>query len=164
MNTNYLNNIGTTWSNLIEDTTWKVSGIHDSYLATRKVYAKEITNATKTYGPSDGTSKIGLMYVSDYGFAASPSAWTTTLNNYDVNDAKGTSIKTINWMYMGYNDWTITPSSSSGYYVFYLDYGGFVVTVSAGYGCGSRPVLYLDASVYKIDGDGSLNNPYIVGM
>lgn len=33
------------------------------------------------------------MYVSDYGFAASPSAWTTALNNYDGNDANGTSIE-----------------------------------------------------------------------
>ena len=104
-----------TWSNLIEDTTWKVSGIHDSYLATRKVYAKEITNATKTYGPSDGTSKIGLMYASDYGFAASPSAWSIEMSDYS-------QVISVNWMYMGYNDWTITPSSSSGYYVFYLDY------------------------------------------
>jgi hypothetical protein len=152
LNTNYLNNIGMTWSNLIEDTTWKVSGIHDSYLATRKVYAKEITNATKTYGPSDGTSKIGLMYASDYGFAASPSAWSIEMSDYS-------QVISVNWMYMGYNDWTITPSSSSGYYVFYLDYGGFVVTVSAGYGCGSRPVLYLKASVAYAGGSGTKDSP-----
>lgn len=46
------------------------------------MYTEEITNATKTYGPSTGTSKVGLMYVSDYGFAASPSAWTTDLYSY----------------------------------------------------------------------------------
>ena len=159
LNTNYLNNIGMTWSNLIEDTTWKVSGIHDSYLATRKVYAKEITNATKTYGPSDGTSKIGLMYVSDYGFAASPSAWTTNLVSYDGNDANGTSIKTINWMYMGYFDWTISPASSDSYHVFYLSNRGHVNNISSYGGYGSRPVVYLKASVLYAGGSGTKDSP-----
>ena len=114
LNTNYLNNIGTTWSNMIEDATWKVSGHSTPEVTPREMYTREITNATKTYGPSDGTSKIGLMYASDYGFAASPSAWTKTLYNYDGDDANGTSIKTINWMYMGYNEWTMSPGSSNG--------------------------------------------------
>ena len=65
LNTNYLNNIGTTWSNLIEDATWKVSGHSTSKVIPSEMYTAEIINATKTYGPSDGTSKIGLMYVSD---------------------------------------------------------------------------------------------------
>lgn len=92
------------------------------------------------------------MYASDYGFAASPSAWSIEMSDYS-------QVISVNWMYMGYNDWTITPSSSSGYYVFYLDYGGFVVTVSAGYGCGSRPVLYLKASVAYAGGSGTKDSP-----
>ena len=126
--------------------------------------AAEIENATKTYGPSDGTSKIGLVYLSDYGFAASPSAWTKNLFDYNSADVNGTSITTINWMYMGYNEWTISPYSSNSNVVFYLDGDGYVDNYPADFGFGSRPVLYLDASVYKIDGDGSLNNPYIVEM
>ena len=87
------------------------------------MYTREITNATKAYGPSNGTSKIGLMYASDYGFAASPSAWTTTLYNYSDNDANGTSIQTINC-----GDWILdmndklkqtarTPNAVSGGHV-----------------------------------------------
>ena len=113
LNTNYINNIGNTWSNLIEDTTWKVSGSSDWKLTPRKMYTEEITNATKTYGPSTGTSKVGLMYVSDYGFAASPSAWTTDLYSY----AKSGS---VNWMYMGYYEWTISPRSSNSLYALSL--------------------------------------------
>ena len=45
-----------------------------------------------------------------------------------------------------------------------LDNNGTLSYSDANNGYGSRPVLYLDASVYKIDGDGSLNNPYIVEM
>ena len=159
LNTNYLNNIGTTWSNLIEDATWKVSGHSTRSVTPSEMYTAEITNATKTYGPSDGTSKIGLMYVSDYGFAASPSAWTETLTNYDGNDANGTLIKTINWMYMGNYEWTISPYSSLSYVVFLLSFNGSLNSNSASYGCGSRPVLYLKASVLYAGGLGTKDSP-----
>ena len=158
LNTNYLNNIGTTWSNLIEDATWKVSGHSTSAVTPSEMYTAEITNATKTYGPSDGTSKIGLVYASDYGFAASPSAWTETLFNYDGNDANGTSIKTINWMYMGNYDWTISPYSSLGS-VFIFDFHGYVYSSFASNGYSSRPVVYLKASVLFAGGSGTQSDP-----
>ena len=160
LNTNYLNNIGTTWSNMIEDATWKVSE-HSTYSVTpSEMYTAEITNATKTYGPSDGTSKIGLVYASDYGFATSPSAWATTLDNYGGNNANGTSIKTINWMFMGFGEWTITPQSSYSSYVFYLRYYGDVSYDNAkGGSYGSRPVLYLKSSVLYAGGSGIKDSP-----
>ena len=159
LNTNFLNNIGTTWSNMIEDTIWKVSGHTTTDVTPSVMYTAEITNATKTYGPSDGTSKIGLVYASDYGFAASPSAWTTTLWNYDGNDANGISIKTINWMYMGYSEWTMAPGSSDSYFVFFLNNNGYVINSSANNGFGSRPVLYLKASVAYAGGSGTKDSP-----
>ena len=159
LNTNYLNNIGTTWSNLIEDATWKVSGHSTSAVTPSEMYTAEITNATKTYGPIDGTSKIGLVYASDYGFAASPSAWTTTLHKYGGNDVNGTSIKTINWMYIGHNDWTISPYSSYSNNVFLLFYLGRVDNGGAFNGYGSRPVLYLKSSVLYDGGSGTKDSP-----
>ena len=158
LNTNYLNNIGTTWSNMIEDTTWKVSGHSTSSVTPSEMYKEEIANAIKAYGPRDGTSKIGLMYVSDYGFAASPSAWTTNLYDYDGNDANKTSIKTINWMYIGHNEWTISPLSSNSNYVFLLSNYGHVNSYAI-YGYGSRPVVYLKASVLFAGGSGTQSDP-----
>ena len=160
LNTNFINNIGMTWSNLIEDTTWKVSGHTKTSVTPSVMYTAEITNATKTYGPSDGTSKIGLMYASDYGFAASPSAWTKTLYDYSWDDANGTSIKTINWMYMGFFEWTLRPNSSNRISVFYLsDSGALFATGAANRGYGSRPVLYLKASVLYAGGSGTKDSP-----
>ena len=159
LNTNYLNNIGTTWSNLIEDTTWKVSGHSTGSVTPSEMYTAEITNATKTYGPSDGTSKIGLMYASDYGFAASPSAWTKNLTIYNGNDANGISITTINWMYMGYFEWTISHNSSLSYSVFSLSGIGYVTYYNANNGYGSRPVLYLKSSALYAGGFGTKNSP-----
>ena len=154
LNTNYLNNIGTTWSNMIENTTWKVSGHTTSDVTPKAMYTAEITNATKTYGPSNGTSKIGLMYASDYGFAAAPSAWTTTLWNYNSS-----SIKSVNWMYMGLSEWTITPLSSNSISVFTLGFNGNLDGDSANYGNGGRPVLYLKASVAYAGGSGTKDSP-----
>ena len=155
LNTNYLNKIGSTWSNMIESTTWKVSGYTTNGITPSAMYTAEITNATKTYGPSNGTSKIGLMYVSDYGFAASSSAWTTNMSSYDSS-----TITSVNWMYMGLDEWTITPDSSTSYFVFFLSsYGSLFSNTYAYYGYGVRPVLYLKSSALYAGGSGTKNSP-----
>ena len=154
LNTNYLNKIGTTWSNLIEDTTWKVSG-HTKWGVTPKtMYTAEITNATKTYGPSDGVSKIGLMYASDYGFAAAPSAWTGDIDSY-----YNSSVTSVNWMYMGLLEWTMTPSSLGSISVFCVSSGGDLVDNLAFHVFGARPVFYLKASVAYAGGSGTNASP-----
>ena len=154
LNTNYLNKIGTTWSNLIEDTTWKVSGYTTNNVTPKEMYTAEITNATKTYGPENGTSKIGLMYVSDYGFAATPSAWTSNMRDYSSS-----AIISVNWMYMGHDEWTITPNSSYSVSTFYLRYSGTLDDIGTYYGNGARPVLYLKASVAYAGGSGTKDSP-----
>ena len=155
LNTNYLNNIGTTWSNMIENTTWKVSGHTTNAITPKSMYTAEITNATKTYGPSNGTSKIGLMYASDYGFAAAPSAWTANLNTYN-----GEAIKNVNWMFMGLDEWTMSPYFSDRDGVFIASDNGSLYEFSfytTGYG--ARPVLYLKSSALYAGGSGTKDSP-----
>ncbi len=160
LNKNYLNNIGTTWSNLIEDTTWKVSGHTTDIVTPKAMFTAEITNATKTYGPENGTSKIGLMYASDYGFAAAPSAWTTNLHSYNSS-----SITSVNWMNINMKiyEWTITPYSSYSDVVFLLTNSGYLFSsVASGRNYVSRPVLYLKASVNYVSGSGTAADPILV--
>ena len=162
LNTNFINSIGNTWANKIATTTWKVGGntfdnIVKSVLSV--AYQNEIV------APAENTTyeaKIGLMYASDYGFAASPSAWTTTLYNYDGNDAKGTSIKTINWMYMGYYDWTVSRNSGDSYYAFFVYDDGLVGYnfVSSHYGV--RPSFNLSSSITYVSGSGSAVDPILI--
>ena len=99
------------------------------------------------------------MYPSDYGYSvlSSSCARTTNLDSYNSEECAGQS-----WLYGKGTEWTLTPYSSYSFRVFNLNDVNNSSNAYIGYG--SRPVLYLDASVYKIDGDGSLNNPYIVGM
>ncbi len=162
LNTNFINNIGMTWANKIATTTWKVGGNtyeNIEFSIPSIVYQNEIV------GPAENTTydaKIGLMYASDYGFAASPSAWTTTLYNYDGNDAKGTSIKTINWMYMGYYDWTISRNSADSGYAFIVDYVGVVNDYDVSNYYGVRPSFNLSSSITYVSGSGSAVDPILI--
>ena len=161
LNTNFINNIGNTWANKIATTTWKVGGnTHENieYSIPSIVYQNEIV------APVENTTydaKIGLMYVSDYGFAASPSAWTTTLSEYDGNDANGTSIRTINWMYMGDYEWTISRSSDYSDGEFNVDANGGVGYSGGGisYYRGVRPVFNLMPTVTYVSGSGTQSDP-----
>ena len=141
---------------MIANVTWHLGGYSSTSATTSALYGYERGTTVYSGRPTSTTGYIGLMYPSDYGYSvlSSSCARTTNLGSYNSANCAGQS-----WLYGKGYEWTLTPSSSNSYYVFYLYSLGY-----ADYGNGSRPVLYLDASVYKIDGDGSLNNPYIVGM
>ena len=146
---------------MIASVTWHLGGYSSTSATTSAFYGYERGTTVYSGRPTSTTGYIGLMYPSDYGYSvlSSSCARTTNLGSYDSANCAGQS-----WLYGKGYEWTLTPSSSNSFGVFCLDYVGSVSNLSADYGYGSRPVLYLDASVYKIDGDGSLNNPYIVGM
>lgn len=152
LNKNYLNNFGS-WADLIGETTWYVGGINQNELSLANSYYEAERDNTDliTY-----YAKIGLMYQSDYGYAASPDYWINSLNSYDT-------VVDYNWMYMGLDEWTITPhTSSNGYLEFadYVDSRGRVTNTYAMFGFAIRPVFYLQSSVLYSSGDGSIDNPY----
>ena len=162
LNTNFINNIGSTWANKIATTTWKVGGNTFDNIGSS---VPSIAYQNEIVAPAENTTydaKIGLMYVSDYGFAASPSAWTTTLYNYDGNDAKGTSIKTINWMYMGYYDWMISRTSDTSDIAFFVYRDGCVGDNYVSYNFGVRPSFNLLSSITYVSGSGSAVDPILI--
>ena len=169
LNTNFITNIGTEWANKIATTTWKVGG--NTYENISKVvpataYQKEIVNPVTTNTTDNATeypAKIGLMYVSDYGFAADPSAWTTTLYDYDGN-INGSKIRSLNWMHMGgYTECPISRSSGTAYYVFNVYAAGFVNNIYASDAYVVRPSFSLESSVTYASGDGTASSPIRIG-
>ncbi len=146
---------------MIANVTWHLGGYSSTSATSSAFYGYE--RGTKVYSgrPTSTTGYIGLMYPSDYGYSVLSSSCTRTTNlgSYGSATCAGQS-----WLYGKGDEWTLTPISSDSNKVFYLYSYGYVRNNPAYEGYGSRPVLYLDASVYKIDGDGSLNNPYIVRM
>ena len=155
LNTNFINNLSTTWSNKLVTTTWKVGGgllIDIIRQIPSMSYQNEITTpaSTTTYN-----AKIGLMYVSDYGFATDPSAWTLTLENYN-----NTTAINSNWMYIGHDEWTITRDSDGPDSEFRIDKSGIVSSDLGTYNSnGVRPVFNLESSVTYVSGDGTQSSP-----
>ena len=145
---------------MIANVTWHLGGYSSTSATSSAFYGYE--RGTKVYSgrPTSTTGYIGLMYPSDYGYSVLSSSCTRTTNL----GSYGTTCAGQSWLYGKGDEWTLTPSSLLSIFVFHLSNIASVYSNYANGGWGTRPVLYLDASVYKIDGDGSLNNPYIVGM
>ena len=99
LNTTFLNSLEVKWQNKIQTTSWVVGGNDWAYIVkvnNKKAYLNEIVpdENIETYN-----SKIGLMYVSDYGYASSPDIWQTDLLDYGSDN---------NWMENESYEWTIT--------------------------------------------------------
>ena len=160
LNENFIYNIRSEWANKIATTTWKVGGntyanIRDAVPAT--AYQNEIVNPVTTNSTDNATeytAKIGLMYASDYGFAAAPSAWTSNLYNY-----YGEAIRSANWMYTGFYEWTISRNADYSDDAFFLGMGGGVSSDSMDGDSGVRPSFNLSSSITYVSGSGSANDP-----
>ena len=164
LNTNFINNIGKEWADKIVETTWKVGGNTYKNIGNqpaKTVYQNEIVNPVTTNSTDNKTeysAKIGLMYASDYAFAAAPSAWTTTIWGYS-----DTAISTANWMYMGLDEWTISRRADSPDEAISVRYTGFVDgNWVDNYAFAVRPVFYLSSSVIYASGSGSANDPILI--
>ena len=162
LNTNFINNIGSTWASKIVITTWKVGGGDFRNFVSKIVYQNEVVNPQAgQYSATNETeysAKIGLMYVSDYGFAAIPDAWTLTMGSYNNLTATNN-----NWIYIGDGDWTITPMTTMVDYVNVISSDGQIVIGFVGMDSfGARPVFNLDTSIEYVSGAGTQNDPIII--
>ena len=149
------------YRSMIAKVTWHLGGYSSRDATAEAFYGYERGTTVYSGRPTSTTGYIGLMYLSDYGYSVLSSSCTRTTNLGSYNSAKCAG---QSWLYGKGYEWTLTPRSSDSFDVFGLNNSGTLTRNQAYNGYGSRPVLYLDASVYKIDGDGSLNNPYIVGL
>ena len=160
LNTNFINNIGEEWANKIATTTWKVGGNTYSNIYSKTpsvVYQNEIVSPVTTNttdNATEYTAKIGLMYVSDYGFAAEPSAWTLTMGNYNNTTATST-----NWMYMGLYEWTISRRADDSGGAFRVSSGGDVYSHFVGNYSAVRPSFNLESSITYASGSGTQSDP-----
>lgn len=161
LNTNFLSNIGTTWSNKIATTTWKVGGNIYANIASvipSIAYQNEIINPVTTNSTDNTTeyvAKIGLMYVSDYGFAASPESWTQVMTSY-------TEMINNNWMFMGMTEWTISRRAESTNQTLNVFNSGSVYISSAKSSYALRPVFNLISTTTYKSGSGTQSDPILI--
>ncbi len=160
LNSTYLNSLGE-WSNQIEaNTIWYLGGASTPQATPKQFYGYERGTTVYSGRPTSDVGTIGLMYPSDYGYAASPDYWSypfysSSGGSYDYRAAINS-----NWLYLGSNEWTITPLSADRTFVIRVDYNGYLYYNGAYYGFAVRPVFYLKSNVVITDGDGSSTNPF----
>ena len=158
LNGEYLTSLGTL-ADKIATTTWKVGGGTWSNIATsvpKTVYQYEVGSSAST---TTVDKKIGLMYVSDYYYSASPSAWT--LVGYNESDATKDyrAAKTINWLYLGSYEWTISRYSDYTYIAFSVNSTGSVYGGNVTSSFVVRPSFNLLSSVTYASGSGTSSDP-----
>ena len=187
----YLQN--TEWSNRIENWTWSAVNTktyedqtnNTDYIESspKGIYLNEMhktstgtlcTNYNMSAVNCNGgawtnpTSKIGLMYASDYALSLGSSALALTTGT-------GTNMALLKtgWMHQSNNDttkyryeWTLSRYGAirSHFYAWYVNIDGdldgeeYPVNVVLGV----RPVFYLTSNAKTSGGDGSLENPFIL--
>ncbi len=168
LNTNFIANIGADWAAKIAETTWKVGGNTWANIGTqpaKTAYQNEIVNPVTTNSQDSKTeysAKIGLMYVSDYMYAAPQNKWTLVGYNSDASkDYRAAT--SVNWMYMGLYEWTISRTADYSNCAFFVNGTGDVYSYGVGNNAyGVRPVFNLSSSVNYVSGSGTAADPILV--
>ena len=93
------------------------------------------------------------MYVSDYGYAASPDYWLTELFDYNKSVS-------ANWLYSGVSEWTISNARGAGYILGINSYGIVSDDHHNGTELNYRPTFYLNSDVELDSGNGTEENPF----
>ncbi len=145
--TGFFDKFDYSWQEKIVTSLWYIGGTENG-----DTIVKEFFSAERNEDTYNG--KIGLIYVSDYGYAASPDYWTTQMKSFN------TAINN-NWMYAG-GEWTITKSTLWSSQVFWITSSGELEcdrNVDSIY-TEIRPVFYLNSDVAYISGSGTQTDPY----
>ena len=151
----------------INNSKWYLGGHSTSTgVTTEQFYTFERGNKTYSRNFLYSNSKIGLMYPSDYEYAADftkckdASGNDLKMNGYnsDVNDYQ---CRKNNYLYKSVWNWLLTPYSGNSSNVWYVHSDGRVIQDYYAYNnYGVRPVLFLSPTQETINGNGSQTNPY----
>mgnify|MGYP004610557625 FL=1 len=176
LNTTYYSSLNDD-KNLISNVKYYLGGYNststtsvDMYQYERKINGSTYYNGTN---PNSWTGKIGLMYVSDYGYATEncegKKIWDTIWDtNSSTNDIR--ACNTTNWLYnviskSGYGIWTLDQGSHTGSHVYYVDNTGLINLLAVGTEyVESYPVLYLKSDIQITGGSGTSSSPYTFGL
>ena len=177
LNTTYLNSLDSTSKSMIGNTKYYLGGknatYNNGYTDTPLQfysYERKTQNTTSNefyYGtnPNSWVGKLGIMYLSDYGYASSncenKRIYDENSSSNDIRACNGT-----NWLYnIKVNEWLLPQLASGSGGAFSVRSGGnanlngvfdsqFAV----------RPVLYLISSTEITGGSGTLTDPYTLGL
>ena len=162
LNNEYYNNINGKYKEMISEETYFLGGPKNESdyktLTASDYYNVERSNSVNSRNPVSTKQYIGLIYPSDYGYAAGSNCLSTALFDFSGNCKNSDYLSDEN----GY--WLQTPTAD-GFNALIVGSYGFVYEVY----CYSdtvhvRPALYLISEVKITGGDGSQNNPFQLSM
>ena len=156
----YLDSKNTKWKTMIADTTWYVGGMtsNNGFQSNAKTAYDYEVGANKDATTTVNT-KIGLMYVSEYYYAATSDYWT--LPGVDANGNDYRAAINDNWLYTGLNEWTLSRRSDASHLALNVHVVGIVLDgdVDDSGGSAVRPSFSLSSSVKYESGSGTASNP-----
>ncbi len=138
LNTTYLNSLTSEAQNMIGNTKYYLGGknvtYNNGYADTPLQfysYERKIQNTTSNEfyngtNPNSWVGKLGLMYVSDYGYASSNCENKRIYDyNSSANDIR--ACNDTNWLYnIKINEWLLNQDPDYAYGVFYLHNVGYI--------------------------------------
>ena len=152
-----------TTRNMISDNTYSLLGWNNNSIYSNQIYEYErSTGSVYTGTPTSWTGKVGLAYVSDYGYAADLSKCTKQLGSY--NDSTCAS---NNWMKAiitnnstNASGWLLTHYYGDSCDTWRTYWAGNAGYSGAYYAFEVTPVLYLKYRISINSGTGTSSDPY----
>ena len=169
-------NSGDWWTSSNTYANYGLTSKAKSYINTSRYYLGEYNTVrgvrtNKLYNYERGTTRydtnrplywdgnVGLMYPSDYGYAAGNTC--VTGRNLAFYGEDGCYKK--GWLFNSQREWLMSPDSSNSINAFWLTSTGSVDNLAAVHGALSvRPVFYLSSDVSITSGTGTSSDPYII--
>ena len=176
LNTTYLNSLDSTSQSMIGQAKYYLGGktptSNNGYADTPLQfysYERKIQNTTSNEfyngtNPNSWVGKLGLMYLSDYGYASSncenKKIYDSNSSSNDIRACNGT-----NWLYnIKANEWLLPQFASGSYYAFNVNSVGNANNRVNNNQFAVRPVLYLISSAQITGGNGTSSSPYTLGL
>lgn len=139
---------------MLENVEWNLGKIGELPI---EAYENERSGLTYEGNSTKVNGYVGIMYASDYKYSVDSSNCSRTISSYSSNP------NCVNNLWLKGLMWTIAIPGTSNYAVG-LGAGGnlFQTVTNAAYSI--FPTVYLKEDTYIIKGNGSLADPYIIGM
>ena len=162
---NFLNNgltdVAQSFMNTVDgnkNSRYYLGGYSSNEVKTNVMYLAERGKTTSSESALYWDGMVGLMYPSDYGYAAGNECVTgTDLKKYN----KGCQAK--DWIYNSSEyQWTITPMLSGINYAYRIGVTGLVVEEIIYIDMSLSPVFYLTSTTSITSGSGTQDDPYLV--
>lgn len=153
-----------TTRNIIAEVTYNTAGYNDAALYPNQIYTYERGSIVYSGRQTTWTGKIGLMYPSDYGYASDLTKCQEKINNYNASTCSQN-----NWIYNMGSLWLLTHDSARADRNWSINSSGNASVNGNGNGGTSNgllvfPSLFLSSDVKIISGNGSISNPYQLGV